>query len=124
MRHIWYLYIFTLLSLGIARTAERILRDSGGFASQYLPLVLTLIFSIGVYACTNSKPLFKRWFWKSFYWFSIVLSISLLGFVVYLGLAGGSNSLSWSAILILVFLFLIPAQVKIKEYSFKSPQIW
>jgi len=84
------------------------LRDSGGFASQYLQLILAVIPSLGIYACVNSKPLFKQWFWKSFYWSSIVLSIPLLGFAVYLGLAVESNSLSWSGILILAFLFLIP----------------
>lgn len=109
--------------LGIPKTAERILRDSDGFASQYLPLMLAVILSLGIYDCVNSKPLFKRWFWKSCYWFSIVLSIFLFGFAVYIGVTVGSNSLSWSSILILEFLFLIPAKVKIKEYSFKSPHI-
>ena len=124
MKYIWNIYIFTMLSFGIARTAKRIFRDSGCFSRQYLPLILSAIFGLGVYGCINKKPLFKLWFWKAFYWFSIIISFSLLAFALYFALAVGGSSLLWSGLLVLVCLFIITAQVKIIEYCFKSPQVW
>jgi len=124
MKLSWNVYLFTLLSMGLARTMERIVHDSGGIASQYLPVFCCSIFSIGVYGAINNKPLLNLWFWKCFYMFSIMMSISLSLFALYLALVADGSSLLWSGIIIFVLLFIIPAQIKIKDYSFKSPQIW
>ncbi len=124
MKYVWYIYIITLLSLGIARMIERILKDSGGFSSQYLPLLLIAILSIGVYASINNKPLLKSWFWKFFYWLSIVISFSITAFALYLAMFKGIGIFPWLLVPILITLFLIPAQIKIKEYGFKSPEVW
>ena len=122
MRYIWHFYIFLFLAFGVARLVDRLLKDSGGFSSQYLPLILSVIFSFGVYGSINQKPLFKIWFWKSFYWFSLILSMSLAVFSAYLIMAG--NSLQWSVVIILAVVFIIPAQIKIRVYAFKSKACW
>jgi len=122
MRYIWHFYIFLFLVTGVARLVERLLKDSGGFSSQYLPLILSVIFSLGVYGSINHKPLFKQWFWKSFYWFSLLLSISLAVFATYLFVV--SDSLQWTVVIVLAVIYIIPAQMKIREYAFKSKVCW
>ncbi|MEW6997448.1 hypothetical protein AADZ86_07075 [Colwelliaceae bacterium BS250] len=122
MRYIWHFYIFLFWVFGAARLVDRLLKDSGGFSSQYLPLILSVIFSLGVYGSINQKPLFKLWFWKSFYWFSLILSISLAVFATYLFVVG--NSLQWSVIIFLAVIYIIPAQIEIRKYAFKSSACW
>lgn len=122
MRYIWDFYIFLLLAFGVARLVERLLKDSGGFASQYLPLILSVIFSLGVYGSINQKPLLKLWFWKSFYWLSLIMSMSLVTLAAYLLVVG--SSLLWSVVIVLVVTYIIPAQVKIKIHVFKSKACW
>jgi hypothetical protein len=103
---------------GAARLVERLLKDSGGFSSQYLPLILSVIFSLGIYGSINQKPLFKLWFWKSFYWLSLILSMAMAVFAVYLIVTG--KSLQWPAAIFLAVMFILPAQIKIRIYTFKS----
>ena len=122
MRYIWHFYILLFLAFGVARLVEKLLKDSGGFSSQYLPLILSVIFSLGVYGSINQKPLFKLWFWKSFYWFSLILSMSLTVFATYLFAVG--NSLLWSVVIVFAVIFIIPAQIKIRIYAYKSKECW
>ncbi|MDC6451144.1 hypothetical protein PQY67_13245 [Pseudomonadales bacterium] len=98
------------------------LKDSGGFASQYLPLILSVIFSLGVDDSINQKPLLKLWFWKSFYWLSLIMSMSLVTLAAYLLVVG--SSLLWSAFIVLAVTYIITAQVKIRIYVFKSKACW
>ena len=113
MRYIWHFYILLLLAFGVARLVERLLKDSGGFASQYLPLILSVIFSLGVDDSINQKPLLKLWFWKSFYWLSLIMSMSLVTLAAYLLVVG--SSLLWSAFIVLAVTYIITAQVKSKN---------
>jgi hypothetical protein len=122
MRYIWHFYILLLLAFGVARLVERLLKDSGGFASQYLPLILSVIFSLGVDDSINQKPLLKLWFWKSFYWLSLIMSMSLVTLAAYLLVVG--SSLLWSAFIVLAVTYIITAQVKIRIYVFKSKACW
>ncbi|PCH61955.1 MAG: hypothetical protein COC19_03675 [SAR86 cluster bacterium] len=122
MKYIWHFYIFLFLAFGVARLVERLLKDSGGFSSQYSPLIVSVIFSLGVYGSINQKPLFKLWFWKSFYWLSLILSVSLLVFATYLLVV--VSSLQWPVVIVLAVIFIIPAQVKIRIYAFKSQLCW
>jgi hypothetical protein len=122
MRYIWHFYIFIIVAFGVARLVERLLKDSGGFSSQFLPLILSVIFSLGVYGSISQKPLFKLWFWKSFYWFSLMLSISFAVFATYLFVVG--NTFHWPVVIVLAVIYIIPAQVKIRTYAFKSKVCW
>ena len=122
MRYIWHFYILLLLAFGVARLVERLLKDSGGFASQYLPLILSVIFSLGVDDSINQKPLLKLWFWKSFYSLSLIMSMSLVTLAAYLLVVG--SSLLWSAFIVLAVTYIITAQVKIRIYVFKSKACW
>ena len=122
MRYIWHFYILLLLAFGVQRLVERLLKDSGGFASQYLPLILSVIFSLGVDDSINQKPLLKLWFWKSFYWLSLIMSMSLVTLAAYLLVVG--SSLLWSAFIVLAVTYIITAQVKIRIYVFKSKACW
>lgn len=113
-----------MLSLGLVRAIERTFNDKGGFASQYLPIIFCGLFALGVYGRINQKPMFKLWFWKSYYYFSIILSISLLAFALYLALVSKGGVPLWAEALVLVTLFIIPAQFKLKEYCFKTTHLW
>ena len=124
MKFVWYCYIFLLVSLGVARAVERILKDSGGFFSQYLLLILAVIFSIGVYGCINKKSVFTLWFWQCFYWISLLLSLLFVTFALYVIFIMQDSSVFWTILLILAVVFLIPAQIKIRQYGFKQPEYW
>ena len=51
---IWSLYILSVLALGIGRTAEKIVKDSGGLLSRYGPLLGAMVIAVGIVGYISS----------------------------------------------------------------------
>ncbi len=124
MKNFWYLYILLLVSLSGGRMIERILSESGGFSSRYLPLIATVLISIGIYGCMNNKPVLKRWVWRTVFTSTAFLSLAALVFSAYLVIFVGGSSVTSVGLLLLVVIILIPAQIKLRKYYLKSSGYW
>ncbi|MCV6624880.1 MAG: hypothetical protein OIF38_02215 [Cellvibrionaceae bacterium] len=124
MKSIWYLYIALLLSLGVGRMVERILAQSGGFSSRYLPIIFMLTISVGVYGYINNKPILASWFWKVIFGLTCVLSLSALVYAVVIGLYVGGDVMIWAGLLLLVAVLLIPAMISLQKYSSGDREYW
>ncbi|TKB57594.1 hypothetical protein [Ferrimonas aestuarii] len=123
MKTVWFIYIFILLSCGMGRMIERIVVDSGGFASRYLPLVVMMVVSSGIYGSVNNRPIFKRGFWLVISFFLMTTAFIGLVFCCYLVFAGVANAKS-AALIMSLSVLLLPAILKIKKYCSKSNPIW
>lgn len=124
MKYAWFVYIGFLVTAGAARLVERIMMESGGFASRYLPLLLTITFACGIYQCIQNKAVLSRWVWAIVYGLSIVSATSAFLFSLYLALLVGNVSMFGIVILFMTSLALLPAVFKLKRYSAKTNPIW
>lgn len=120
----WYVYVLILNAIGLIRLAEKVFNETGGFASRYLPLVLTLAVSIGVYGCIASRPIYKRWIWRLLLNLLIVISIGLLIFAGYLLFFAGASAIAAAMGLLFIFIVLLPGLIKLQQYSSKSAEFW
>ena len=117
MRYGWHLYILLLLSVSIARMIAKIMSGTGGFSSRYLPVILALIISVGIYGSIRNAPIFKRWFWLTTVYVLALFSVTAVVFSIYLLLFIGSSSNYAASLLILTVGISIPAQIKLKQYT-------
>ena len=123
MRLVWISYCAVLLVLALARLIERIWIDSGGFFSRYLPLILTLVMVIGIYASLKQRRLFVRGFWLSVVATVALIIVSASLLFIYLGVTSHWGSMGvW--LLLLSALVLIPGAWRLRTYSAKSNPIW
>lgn len=121
---IWYAYSIVLILLCSGRMIERILADSGGFASRYLPLALALVVVLGIYGSINGKPFLKPWFWRLIYLFLMVISIVGCIYSIYLlALVGGGSTLGAIGML-MAALMLIPGVLRLKLYAKMPNEFW
>lgn len=124
MKYFWHFYIALLLSLSIGRLVERILIESGGFASRYLPVIAVLILSVGIYGSIKNKPILSRWFWLIVFAISILASALAIAFSAYLALFVGAGAMLGVTLLLLTTVLLIPAQLKLRDYISKTNKYW
>lgn len=124
MKYFWHFYIALLLSLSIGRLVERILLESGGFASRYLPVIFVLVLSVGIYGSIKNKPILSRWFWLIVFAISLLASALAIAFSAYLALFAGGGAMLGASLLLLATVLLIPAQLKLRNYISKSNACW
>jgi hypothetical protein len=120
----WTVYIGLLLLIGLGRMLERILADRGGFASRYLPALAAGIICTGIYGALSRKRILWPCLWQLVFWISVVASVLLVGFAVFLLVQNGRTPLFVFALIGAAIALPIPAQIKIREYAFKSADIW
>lgn len=117
----WKLYCALLLCAAFVQMFRKMLTDSGGASARYSSVVVASVIVFVLIAKANEEALGKQWMWQSLF---VVLAIgfcTLLGFGVYLGIAG----VYFSAVLLSLGAVLIaPAIAEIFIYSYKSPHIW
>lgn len=121
MKCAWFTYLSLLVLAGAARLVQKVMADSGGFASRYTPLLIAAVLVVGVLGHIYQKPLGRAWFWQLLFWLSVTVSTSAIAFSFYLALIAGPFDLVF--ILMLFTLALIRAQWRVWQY-FRSKSIW
>lgn len=124
MKYFWHFYILLFLSLGVGRMIEKVVAESGGFASRYLPLIAVLVLSVGIYGSIKNKPILYRWLWLAVLAFSSIASLMAIAISAYLAFSVGSGALRSIALLLSIAFLLIPAQIKLKNYASKANGCW
>ena len=117
----WWLYCAVLCSAAFGRMIERLLRDSGGFWSQFGPPIAATIVCVGIIAWLRNKGIFNVWAWRAIHLGLALAQIAGLAFASYLA----TNALYVPAGLILASCFILgPAFYALFLYSYRSPGIW
>lgn len=122
-RALWTIYALALAGLGLARTIEKITRDSGGFPSRYGPALGALTVAVGVIAYAWKRPIARAWVWKSVF---ILLCLAQLGLLTLLGfqIAIDGGPAHVLALIGGAIALAIPSQVALWRYGFRSAPIW
>lgn len=121
--YICWLYLGLLLFLAVVRLMQKIIVDTGGFASRYFPLIITIIIVVGVIGYTLQKPILKRWFWMTYFWLISFTTAAIAFFSFYVIVVYGAKSKLGLGMLS-VALILLPALSLLYKYAFKSQVLW
>lgn len=122
MKYAWTIYACCLVAIGIGRLMQKISLDGGGFASRYLPLLVAILLAVGVIGQVYQKRIGRAGFWQIVLWLSVVASTLAIALCLYLTLMAGS--LITAAGLVILVIVVLPAQVQIWHYSYRSASIW
>jgi len=122
LKYAWVAYTCFLVAIGIGRLVQKILLDGGGFASRYLPLLVAIVLAIGVMGQVYQKKIARAWFWQSVLWLSVAASTLTIALCLYLALMVGT--ITTAAVLLIFVIVILPAQMQIWHYSYRSAGIW
>ena len=121
MKWFWQAYCGLILFLGYGQLARKLLSDTGGFSSRYSGAIIVTILVVMLIAQSNGRAIAKKWVWQGLF---VVLSATAgisFAFALYLGATGVWVS---AGLLLVAALGMLPALLKLYQYSFKSPQLW
>ena len=114
-------YGILLVGLAILRLGEKISTDTGGFASRYLPLLCSLVLMVACLGYVRKQPLMARWFWVVMFLLMASASVIIWLFAISLVMAG-DTSYAW--VIFALGTVLVPANVLLWQYAFRSEIIW
>ena len=100
---------------------ERLVKDSGGFWSQFGPPIGAMILAVGLACWLKNKAVLNVWAWRAVH--ACVTLIQTLAFVFSAYLAG-TGAYVPAALILSVCLILIPANIALRQYSYRSPALW
>ena len=122
-RAFWSLYILSVLALGFGRTAEKVVKDSGGLLSRYGPLLGAIVIAVGVVGYLSSRPIGRAWVWKGVFVLTIVGVAGLLALEAVL-LRLHAPSARIHAMTLAAAMLLAAAIPALHRYAFRSPATW
>jgi len=122
-RMLWGTYVVLILALGVGRTIEKILADSGGLLSRYGPAAGAVVVAIGVAGYALSRRIGWRWMWQGVFVLTLLGCAGLLAleFIVIT-----TDDAPWRIHLMILAgaVLLVPAQFALFRYAFRQPDIW
>lgn len=123
MRYLWWAYILCILTLGIGRTTEKILRDSGGLQSRYAPALGAVVVATGILGYMTKKPIISLWIWRIVL---VLVVLAMFGLIALEIITATVAPAPWHihALIVSGIVLLIPAQAMLYRYTFRSPEIW
>lgn len=122
-RAFWSLYLLSVLGLGFARTAEKVVQDSGGLLSRYGPMLGAIVIAVGVVAYLSSRPVGRAWVWKTICMLTVVGVAALLALELIL-LRLHTAPARLHAMTLAAAVLLAPAIAALHRYAFRSQDIW
>jgi len=123
MRYLWWAYVLCVLTLGIGRTTEKIMRDSGGFQSRYGPAIGAIVVAVGVIGYLIHKPIISKWIWRIVLVLTVLAMFGLIALEIITATAAHAP-LRIHALIIAGVVLLIPAQAALYRYAIRSPELW
>ncbi|AMY12329.1 hypothetical protein LuPra_05602 [Luteitalea pratensis] len=122
-RAFWSLYILSVLALGFGRTAEKVVKDSGGLLSRYGPLLGAIVIAVGVVGYLSSRPIGRAWVWKGVFVLTIVGVAGLLALEAVL-LRLHAPTARIHAMTLAAAMLLAAAIPALHRDAFRSPATW
>ena len=117
----WWLYIAVICAVGYGRMLERLIRGSGGFSSQFGPPIGAMILAIGLIFWLKNKSLLNVWVWRGVHTCVVFVQSLAVVFAAYLA---GTGVHTPAALLLFFSVLLVPAHVALRQYSYRSPELW
>ena len=124
MSNIHRLYVSLLLLSGAAQLVHKALTETGGFSSRYLPLIVAVVLATGFIGHIRQRPLLKAWCWKVVFGVSVLASACIVAGLLYFILTAAGSMYLVAGIAFFVLVLVIPAQVAIYRYAYKSRGVW
>ncbi|MBC2607522.1 hypothetical protein [Pelagicoccus albus] len=124
MRLIHWLYVTALFVPAIARLAQKVSTDTGGFTSRFGPLLAVLLLAAGFIGYRQKKAILISSFWR---WIVGLLGFGFVGlfsFGIYLFIFVGKPVLAEAAVITITSLAAIPALISLFKYSKPNNDIW
>lgn len=118
------LYIVLLCAVPLAHMAEKIMTESGGIVSRYLPLLVIVLAVFGMVSHQHNQPRLHRIFWLVFFWLLAASAVSAAVYGFILLLWQGSTAQPGASVLLGFAFLLMPLLVSLYRYSRASNRIW
>jgi len=119
----WCAYALVALALGVGRTIEKIIDDSGGLLSRYGPALGATLVAVGVLGYAFRAPIGRAWIWKMVFVLAILGCLGLVALEL-ITLLTGDAPLRIHAMIVGGAALLVPAQIALHRYAFRRPLIW
>lgn len=120
-RWYWWLYIAVICAVGYGRMLERLIKGSGGFSSQFGPPIGAMILAIGLIFWLKNKSLLNVWVWRGVHICVVLVQSLAVVFAAYLARTGVYTP---AASVLFLSVLLVPAHVALRQYSYRSPELW
>jgi len=120
---VWCAYAAAVVALGMGRTIEKVLDDSGGIQSRYGPAAGAIVVGIGVIGYAIRVPIGWAWIWRVIFVLAILGCVGLLALGVHILLTSDAP-LRIHAMILGGAVLLVPAQIGLLRYAFQSPETW
>ncbi len=117
----WWLYIAVICAVGYGRMFERLVRDSGGFSSQFGPPIGAMILAVGLVCWLKNKAFLNVWVWRAVHVCVILVQVLAVVFAAYLA---GIGVYAPAALILSISVLLIPAYIALSRYSYRSSELW
>jgi len=120
---LWCAYAVVAVALGMGRTIEKVLDDSGGIQSRYGPAAGAIVVGIGVIGYALRAPIGWAWVWRIVFVLAILGCVGLLALDLNILLTSDAP-LRIHAMILGGAALLVPAQIGLFRYAFQSPETW
>jgi hypothetical protein len=122
-KHFWLSYSVLLLVLAYGDLCRKLLTDTGGIASRYLPALAITLVVAGITGYCRNKGLFSQHLWRTLFKL-LMLASCIVMFMMGWWFLSGEQPFSKLLALTVTLLLLSPAEHVLYRYSFESPQLW
>ncbi len=119
----WCVYAVVAVALGMGRTIEKVLDDSGGIPSRFGPAAGAIVVGVGVIGYATRAPIGWAWVWKFVFALAILGCVGLIALEV-VTLLTSDAPLRIHAMILAGAALLVPAQIGLFRYAFRSPETW
>mgnify|MGYP001252810336 CR=1 FL=1 len=124
MRLLHWFYIVMLLVLPFVHLGHKIMTESGGFISRYLPLIIVIFLVLGLIGYAKKTPILVRRLWRVSFWVFLEGAFFAIMYVGFMLSTFGSAVLLESVLLLLMIAVLAPAIVVLYQYSKVEQPFW
>lgn len=119
-----WLYIVLILFIGIAQTVNKLMTDTGGVMSQYMPLLVATLLSGATYGLSKQQALLSRLLWLVSFWLLTFSAIGLLVLVFYLAWYLGIDAALQISLLLMAIALMVPGLLALYQYVYYAKAIW
>ena len=122
-RWLWLLYIMAILAVGVGRSIEKVITNTGGLTSRYGPGFAAIIIAIGIIGLAWQLRIGRAWMWASVCVLGCGASLGLLVLEVIIILGSGAP-LRIHAMIIGGVALSVPGLAGLFTYAFMSRRMW
>ena len=117
----WWLYSAAICAVGFGRMLERLVIESGGFWSQFGPLIAAVVLAAGIIGWLDGRRLLNVWLWRILHLCLVFAQLLAVLYATYIGVFGIYLP---AALVFALATFLLPASIALFRYAYRSRELW